>query len=173
MLVKQLIYAGDKEFLFNEIDETFEVQVIELFKSCSDFFELIGGVSSMDTDHYFKDIPPGKVYDEKHLIGVFDDARLIAAIDIVENYPKDKEWIIGLLVIHPDYRQLGLGRKIDEVLGKIVVENRGRFLRVGVQEHNEIGLKFWHNLGYQKKSITKPMLIGKLKSCVVVMDKRL
>ncbi len=173
MAIGQLIPVGDKEFLFKEIDESFSAQVLELFQACSEYFELIGGETPADTDHYFKDIPPNKDYDEKHLIGVFDGEKLVAAIDIVEDYPRDKEWIIGLLVIHPDYRRMGLGSKVDEVLGAIVVENRGKFLRVGVQEQNKDGYNFWFHQGYEEKFTSDPMLIGKLESRVIVMNKKL
>ena len=169
----KMIPVGDKELLFTEIDETNSVEVLELFQACSEFFELIGGEVPSETDDYFKDLPPGKTYDEKHLIGVFDQKKLVAAIDIVEDYPKDKEWIIGLLVIHPDYRRMGLGSKIDEVLGEIVLENRGKFLRVGVQEQNQDALKFWFSQGYEEKFTSEPMLIGKLESRIVVMNRKI
>ncbi len=172
MAIGQLIPVGEKKFLFKEIDESFSPQVLELFQASSEYFELISGETPEDTDDYFKALPPDKDYDEKHCIGVFDGDNLIAAIDIVENYPKDKEWIIGLLVIHPSYRGLGLGKKTEEILAAIVVENRGKFLRVGVQLQNEDGLNFWKKLGYEEKFTSEPMLIGKLESPIVVMNRK-
>jgi GNAT superfamily N-acetyltransferase len=173
MALGQMIPVGDKEFLFKEIDESYAPQTLELFKACSEFFELVGGETPEDTDHFFKDIPPNKDYDEKHLIAVFDGDKMIAAIDIVEDYPRDKEWIIGLLVIHPDYRRMGIGGKIDEVLGEIVLENRGKFLRVGVQEQNKDGYTFWFNQGYEEKYTSDPILLGKIESRIIVMNKKL
>lgn len=173
MAIGQLIPVGDKEFLFKEIDETFAPQVLNLFQACHEYFELISGEIPEDAEDYFNSLPPNKEYDEKHCIGVFDGEILIAAIDLVENYPKDKEWIIGLLVIHPDFRGIGLGRKIEEVLAAIVVENRGKFLRLGVQVQNEEGLKFWKRLGYEEKFTSDPLLNGKLESPVVVMTRKL
>lgn len=169
----KIIPVGDKELLFTEIDESNSKEVLELFQVCGDFFKLIGGEVPSETEDYFKDLPPGKTYDEKHLIGVFDDKKLVAAIDIVEDYPKDKEWIIGLLIIHPAYRRMGIGSKIDEVLGEIVVENRGKFLRVGIQEQNKEALKFWLSRGYEEKFTSDPMKIGQLESRVVVMNKKI
>lgn len=172
MAIGQLIPVGEKEFLFKEMDESFASQVLSLFQDCHEYFELISGETPEDTDDYFNGLPPNKDYDEKHCIGVFEGETLIAAIDIVEDYPKDKEWIIGLLVLHPSYRGLGLGSKIEEVLAEIVVENRGKFLRLGVQVQNEMGLKFWKKLGYEEKFTSEPMLIGKLESPVVVMSRK-
>jgi len=168
-----MIPVGDKEYLFKEIDESYAPQTLKLFNACGEFFELVGGEVPQNTDHFFKDIPPNKEYDEKHLIGVFDGERIIAAIDIVEDYPRDKEWIIGLLVIHPDYRRLGLGAKITEVLGEIVVENRGKYLRVGIQEQNKVGYDFWFNQGFEEKFTSDPMLLGKIESRIIVMNKKL
>lgn len=173
MAVGQMIPLGTKEYLFKEIDESFAPEVLELFKACKEYFELISGEVPQDTDDFFKEIPPNKDFDDKHLIGVFDGDKIIAAIDLVEDYPRDKEWIIGLLVIHPDYRRLGLGRKIEEVIAAIVRENRGKFLRIGVQEQNTAGLEFWKSLGYQEKSVVEGMLIGKLESRVFVMNRKL
>ena len=173
MALGKMIPVGDSEFLFKEIDESFEPQTLELFQSCDAFFNLINGEVPMDAYDFFRDLPPGKTYDDKHLIGVFDEERLIGAIDIVEDYPRDKEWIIGFVVVHPDYRRRGLGSKIFEVLGEIVKENRGTYLRVGVQIQNEAGLKFWYHCGFEEKFTSEPMLIGKLESRVVVMNRKL
>lgn len=173
MALGQMIPVGDRDFLFKEIDESFEPQTLELFQACGDFFSLTSGEVPIDAHDFFKDLPPGKSYDEKHLIGVFDDEKLVGAIDIVEDYPREKEWIIGFVLVHPDYRRQGLGTKIFEILGEIVKENRGKYLRVGVQIQNEAGLKFWYDCGFEEKFTSDPILMGKLESRVVVLNRKL
>lgn len=173
MAIGQMIPVGDKEYLFKEIDESYSEDVLGLFQLCGDFFNLVGGQVPTDTEDYFNELPPGKDREEKHLIGIFDGKKLVAAVDIVENYPRDKEWIIGLLVVHPAYRRQGLGSKIDEILGDIVVENRGKFLRIGVQLQNKEALKFWFNQGYEEKFTSDPILVGQLESKMVVMNEKL
>lgn len=49
-------------------------------------------------------LPPGKVYEDKHYIGFFQDASLVAVMDLIENYPGSGTALIGFFAMNTDFQ---------------------------------------------------------------------
>lgn len=117
-------------------------QFIQLF---DDFFELCEGEKGSAVG-ILSACPPSKNIDkDKFVLGIYKHNNLIGMLDIIRDYPKKKIWTIGYFLIHPNYRNLGIGgnliRDLRDSLQKIT-------LRCIVQKQNERALKFWRANGF-------------------------
>ena len=88
----------------------------------------------------------------------------------VADFPEKGEWIIGLLLIHPNARGMGLGRAMHNEIKKFVKNQGGKKLRIGVMEQNVDALVFWSKIGYKQTKITETRKFGIKESKVVVMN---
>ncbi len=168
---KQTVIAlNNKELLFRKITIEDKDAVMDLFSNCEEFFILTEGAMPVDSDGLFYDLPPGKLAKEKYLYGIFEHSSLIAAADIVTNYPEEKEWMIGLLLIHPKSRGVGLGKIVHDIIKELAVNEGAEKLRVAVVEQNTKALIFWGKIGYKQIKVTEPIKFGIKESRVIVMN---
>ncbi len=167
---EEMIRMNNRELSFRKIRVEDKNKVLNLFRECKDYFELTQGTIPDDCDSFFYDLPPNKTIEDKYLYGVFDKNLLVGAIDIISNYPKQGEWIIGLLLLHPNTRGIGLGKEIHNLIIKLVKKEGAEALRVGVVEQNKDALYFWHKIGYKQTKITEARKFGIKESKVVLMN---
>ncbi len=124
-----------------------------LNQECSDYYLLHERElpSEKQALAILNELPPGKHYEDKYSLGVFNDINeLIGMIDIVRDFPVAGEWMLGLLLIKPKERNHGLGRKIHDALVRWAITLGATSFRIGVIEDNYKGKKFWTDLGYMK-----------------------
>jgi len=145
-----------------EVSNGYKIKTIEdnslkeierLIFECSDYYKLCADAppSKDDALEIFTALPPGKQYEDKYSLGVFNTSnRLIGVVDIVKNYPATGEWMLGLLLIKPNERSNGLGRTIHAGLVEWARTNGAASIRIGVIEDNIKAEKFWFELGYVK-----------------------
>jgi GNAT superfamily N-acetyltransferase len=147
---------------------------LECFERCRAYFEAIEGRSPERAvaRELLTQLPPGKRPEEKQVFGFFDvQGVLIAFVDLVRDYPVEKEWIIGLFLIAPERRRSGLGRSIHQFIETHVADHGGDVLRVAVLEINEPGCRFWQGLGYYEvKRVPYPR--GEEETIAIVMNRR-
>jgi GNAT superfamily N-acetyltransferase len=172
-MTNQKIILEDKILIFREISINDEAELLSLFNKCKDFFLLTEGVTPISCDSFFYDLPPKKNLKDKYLYGVFENSSLIAAIDVVSDYPKKGEWIIGLLLIHPKERKIGLGKRIHNIIEEIAKNKGAEKLRIGIVEQNAKVLGYWSKMGYKQIEITQPKKNGILESKVIIMNYKL
>jgi GNAT superfamily N-acetyltransferase len=137
------------------------------------FFPFNRSVVPINCDSFFYDLPPEKTLKDKYSYGVFENSSLIAAIDVVSDYPEKGEWIIGLLLIHPKARNIGLGKRIHDIVKKVAKNKGAEKLRIGVVKQNINALTYWNKIGYKQIEIIPPKKIGIIESKVVVMNYKL
>lgn len=167
---QEVIIINNKKLVYRKITIEDKDKVMDLFRECKDFFVLTEGTKPDDCDGFFYDLPPEKTNEEKYLYGVFDNNSLIAATDIVSNYPEKGEWIIGLLLIHPNTRGVGLGKEIHNLIKELAINEGAEKLRIGIMEQNTNALIFWNKIGYKQTKITEPRKFGIKESKMVVMN---
>lgn len=152
------------------------LEAIEMLnQDCSDYYILHEGVlpSKKEALEIFNELPPGKNYEDKYSLGVFNNRNeLIGIIDIVRDFPAVGEWMLGLLLIKPKERNNGLGKMIHEALVQWAITLGATSFRIGVIEDNYKGKKFWSGLGYIK--IKEAILKKEKKTSVInVMNFRI
>ncbi|WP_349947561.1 GNAT family N-acetyltransferase [Lacrimispora sp. BS-2] len=162
---------GQHEYNIRLLTGKDESEVQDFCERCSDFFELTEGrPPEKDAGNSILfDLPPGKTPKDKYDFGVYNkNGVLIAVIDIVKDYKAAGEWIIGLLMLDPNVRESGLGRRLHDFIKDWVLEEHGRALRIGVVEENHRGYKFWCKMGYIEVNRVK-MTYGNKEQTVKVM----
>jgi len=134
------------------IPRTSDNLVLDLYKDCHEYFEIVED-KKPGMEHVvelFEDVPPGKEIEDKFIIGIYTGSRLMGVVDLIRDYPEAKSWIIGLYMIHPDFRSSGLAQVVHSKLAEFVDKAGGEKIVIGVVEDNTIALKFWSKLGYKR-----------------------
>lgn len=103
---------GAKELNFKDDIENLQW----LCENCLDYYELIGkkAVDPLAAKELFEDLAPGKKYEDKIIIGIFNKkGSIIGVIEGAMDYPEKNIWYIGLMMISADYRNRGIRGKYD------------------------------------------------------------
>lgn len=146
------ITVNDKTYILRLIDDNEFEEVLELFQLCPDYFEMVEGSEASETSvvNYFEALPPDKTLEDKYSIGIYEGGLLVGVVDLVKDFPEVGTWIVGLVIIKPAYRRIGLGTAIYHYIGEIAKQEEVSTLRVGVLTCNEGALLFTKSLGYQE-----------------------
>jgi RimJ/RimL family protein N-acetyltransferase len=135
-------------------DEIDDIEIAEaLCLKCSDYYLLHDGIlpTTEKVKEIFTALPPDKNYEDKFVLGIFKNSNeFIGIIDIVKSFPVEGQWIIGLLIIDPNKRDNGLGKRVHEALAEWAIKLGAKSFRIGAIEDNHKGIKFWTGLGYTK-----------------------
>lgn len=175
MISREVLFRGDGYYSSILTKENDVEMVQSLFESCSDYYELAEGKPTSPTagEKVFTDLPPDKGYEDKTVLGFFDQKNnLIGLMDIIKNYPTKEVSLIGLLLIDPSHRSKGLGKEILSELSKWEFNKGVKVLRVAVLEENKNAYKFWRAVGFQEEG-TRPYVVGDKETKVHVMSKEL
>jgi RimJ/RimL family protein N-acetyltransferase len=126
----------------------------KLCEQCSDYFELMQGypADSSESHSLFRSLPEGKEYADKYLLGIFSKftGRLIGVIDLIRDFPASGEWMLGLMLLNPESRALGIGGRICQFLVYWCQSNGAKSIRIGVVEDNAAALHFWQKMGFEE-----------------------
>jgi ribosomal protein S18 acetylase RimI-like enzyme len=142
-------------------------RLIELCRSCSEFFELVAGESgpSKTADNLLEKRPPGVDPRRKYLLGVERGDRLVGVIDLIDGYPAKHDWYVGTLLLLPEERARGTGRAIWSATEIWVRSLGGRVVRLIVQEQNPRAADFWASLGFVSKGQVPQYLETRTNAC--------
>lgn len=137
--------------------------VIELHKTCSDFFLFQNGLppSVDDARELFEFVPPQCHGATKLPIGIFHSERLVGVMDVLRGYRTASDWCIGFMLLAPSFRCQGFGTEIHS--GFVSYARRGgcQRLLIAVLEANESARRFWLRLGYRKVKEYPPRQFGR------------
>jgi RimJ/RimL family protein N-acetyltransferase len=125
--------------------------VIQLNKSCSDFFLFQNGLppSEDDAREVFELVPRQSNGATKLPIGIFHSEHLVGVMDVLQGYRITSEWYIGFMLLAPTFRGQGMGTEIhNEFVGYARRAGAHRLL-LAVLEENESAHRFWLRLGYR------------------------
>lgn len=152
-----------------DLDDKSSLQ--DLHNRCNDYSLIVNGkIPEDEAEKTLTGLPSAKSKDDKYVIGVFgEEAELVAALDLIKDYPEEKVWWIGLLMIDPDMRGHGLGRIIFNALKEWITQFNVEEIRLGVVERNEKAIKFWTKLGFSIIEKRPPVKFGLTEQSVIVM----
>lgn len=161
---------------WRKLEAADEAVLQRLLEACSDFHLLTEGQMTPPTAarDVLNELPPGKDLADKATWGVTDTAtgQLVGVLDAVLGFPEHDIAYLGLMLLHPDWRQRGWGPQLLAAVEQWAKEAGSRFLRLGVVEQNEGGHRFWKRHGFQEQ-VRRRQQFGRLESTVIVMQKPL
>lgn len=126
--------------------------VANLYALSADYFLLQDGEASTlaDAVGLFRDVPDEKSAADQTVLGWRADGRLYAVAAILQDYPSDGIWYVGLMIVDPARRGQGIGRSIYETVEQWAKARGAREMRLSVLEVNEAADRFWRSLGYKE-----------------------
>ena len=125
--------------------------VQDLYERCSDYHELEEGTPTRPgaAGHLLTSLPPGKTPADKHVLGVHaPEGDLVGVLDLIQDFPGEREWWLGLLMIDPAARAAGLGTRLCREFERAIAAGGGTAIYLGVLEHNHHAERFWRRLGF-------------------------
>jgi ribosomal protein S18 acetylase RimI-like enzyme len=143
-----------------------------MLEHCDDFHLLVEGVPTYPyaAEDIFLSVPPGKDPEEKFILGILNAAGdIVGVLEGLPGYPQPDIWWIGLLLLTPETRGKGLGRRVVQRFCERARELGTSAVMLGVVEENQAGLRFWQRLGFSEVSQTEPRPFGNKMHVVHVM----
>ncbi|HEX3901569.1 MAG TPA: GNAT family N-acetyltransferase [Polyangia bacterium] len=117
---------------------------------CAQFVEETTGHSPRDDEaaRLLAILPPGMNLGDKQVLGLHRDGEMVGVVDLLRGHPGPTDWYIGLLLISPEARGVGLGTAVVEEIVRRVVAEGGRALHLIVREDNPRALAFYLRHGF-------------------------
>ena len=81
-------------------------------------------------------------------------------LDVIRDFPRPREWYLGLLMFEPTLRGQKLGDRVYHRLEEWVAAQGGTSVHLIVEEVNPRALKFWQRMGFEVQGMGKRMLKG-------------
>ncbi len=88
-------------------------------------------------------LPPKTQQSDKFYLGFFKNAKLIAMLDLVLNYPSEKTAFIGLFMICKSMQSQGVGSEIISQLSDFLKNEQFKKLRLAYSQQNGAAKNFW------------------------------
>lgn len=174
MINDQSFQIDDQEFHVRKLESEHLQSLQHLCERCADFVDLVEGteVSPGAAEELFQDMPPGKSLSDKFLFGIFErEGEIVGVLEGMRHYPDESTWWIGLLMLAPEVRSRGLGRKVVDGFHDYVCSEGGMCIMLGVVEENLAAYKFWQQQGFTLVRQTEPRTFGKKVQSVYVMQR--
>jgi GNAT superfamily N-acetyltransferase len=144
-----------------------------LFEKCQDYAMIVEGESASPNaaNDIFNAAPPGRPLEEKFIFGLIDQHEEITGVlEGMRDYPDEATWWIGLLLLAPEGRGQGSGRKLVQRFMEYVRSHGGERVMLGVVEDNHQAYSFWQRMGFVLVRVTEPRQFGKKTQAVYVMQ---
>ena len=112
---------------------------------CADFVEATTGHPPGDDEaaRLLAVVPPGKTLADKQTLGICCDGEMMGVVDLLRGHPGPTDWYVGLFLLSPDVRGVGLGTSVVEEVVERVMADGGTALHLIVREDNPRALAFW------------------------------
>ncbi|GEM_PF-5593469 len=132
------------------LSETDGPAIASLYRECADYWTLVAGRPAGEEDavSLLADRPPTLARSNKLVLGLRDGVRLVAIADALRDYPHAGIWWLGLLLVAPESRGRGLGRRLYAAFESWAAAQGANELRLCVQAQNTRAHEFWQMLGF-------------------------
>jgi GNAT superfamily N-acetyltransferase len=91
----------------------------------------------------------------------------------IRDYPVLNSWWLGLLLLDPEYRNQGLGRRIYQSFEEWASHQGAERIFLGVLEENQKAYRFWCSLGFELVEKQTKSKLGNVKHVVITMKRNL
>ena len=154
-----------------------EVRLQEFLERCSDYYELHEACPTPPDAavHELTAVPDGRSADDLHVFGMSTPTgELVAIATFLQNFPKEGEWFIGLLLVAPALRGRGVGPDLVEHGMQAVRAARGHTVHLAVSLKNPRAQAFWERMGFvERQQITEVTARSGHVDAVQILTRRL
>lgn len=146
--MRDVIKSGHFEAL--RLNNADLIALTRLCLRCTDFFELVEGqpASHATVAEILAPAEGDHARGVKHVWGVKSGDEVLAVAELLEGYPGDGDWYIGLLLIDPAHRRKGIGTAFSAAVLDWIIDQGGTTVRLVVQEQNPEAASFWMRQGF-------------------------
>ncbi|MCF2145168.1 GNAT family N-acetyltransferase [Desmonostoc muscorum LEGE 12446] len=150
-------------YIAKKLNSSDEKILQHLFEQCTDYAIMTDGhppLSSAAADEFLA-LPEGKTIEDKFIFGLFaPDDTLVGMLESIRDYPDEKSWWIGLMMLATEYRGKGLGSQFYQAYESWVAQQEAQSVFLAVLQENQSGFTFWQNLGFEVIRIAPPQEFG-------------
>jgi len=164
----------DPDYRLSKLETKDAETLQKLFEQCNDYSLIVEGKSMSPTAavQTFQDVPPGRSTDDKFVYGLLDrEGNIVGLLEGMRHYPEENIWWIGLLLLAPEMRGCGMGRKLLRSFEEYVRSESATAIMLGVVEENQAAYRFWQGQGFELVRQTEPRTFGRKVQTVYVMRK--
>ena len=94
-------------------------------------------------------LPAGKGYEDKYYVGFFGGESLVAVMDLIRDFPREKTAFIGLFMMNCKHQGKGIGTRIIGECLDALKEMDCESVELGVDKGNPQSFGFWKKNGFQ------------------------
>ncbi|MDE6259398.1 MAG: tRNA (guanosine(46)-N7)-methyltransferase TrmB [Oscillospiraceae bacterium] len=144
--------------------------VLALFQTDPDFFALNPPqptAASIQED--LTNLPPRCAMEQKHYLALWRDSAPQAVLDLVEGYPRERTFYVGLLFLAPELRRQGRGREIMGAVLQAAGDAGMDRAQLACLLNNPAGHAFWRAMGFG--DLRQDKLLGETAAPVWVMER--
>lgn len=139
--IKELIQDQDTKLLYD-----FVLANTDYF---TDYQQISPSIEEI-VDEFFLDIPANIRLENKKILAIYQDEKMIGFVDLLYHYPDKKTCCLGLFVLDSLVRHQGLGQDIYSLIEEMIWKEGFSRIFLGVLTENQPAKKMWQKQGYRK-----------------------
>lgn len=149
--------------------------MLDLYRRTADYIDLESGraPSRSLVEEFFADAPPGGDAATSLKLGLFEEGRLAGVADLAFGYPEPLDAYLGLLMLAPEARGQGLGRRFLRHAEDAARGRGATRLLLAVLEANLRGRAFWEREGFGSPKAYPAVPVGNRTHVRIRLEKGL
>lgn len=100
-----------------------------------------------------KALPPHKTMEDKYYLGFYEENRLIAVMDLILGFPKEKTAFVGFFMLNKKFQGRGIGTSLMTGVFECLKEYGFSFVRLGFAKGNPQSEQFWTKNGFARTGV--------------------
>ena len=145
------------EFEVKKLDNSNIFEVFEICKNNKKYYEeyLKDKATLEEASTIFTALPPNTSPFQKHVLGFYENKKLLAFADVITSYPTKTSGMIGLFMVDTSLQGQGIGKKIVAKILQVLKSINLSICEIGVIDNNIEGINFWKKMGFSEYATKK------------------
>lgn len=150
-------YFKNFEFEVKKLDNGNIFEVFEICKNNKKYYEeyLKDKATLEEASTIFTALPPNTLLSQKHVLGFYENKKLLAFADVITSYPTKTSGMIGLFMVDTSLQGQGIGKKIVAKILQVLKSINLSICEIGVIDNNIEGINFWKKMGFSEYATKK------------------
>lgn len=100
-----------------------------------------------------KALPPHKTMEDKYYLGFYEENRLIAVMDLILGFPKEKTAFVGFFMMNKQFQGRGIGTSLMTDVFECLKECGFSYVRLCFAKGNPQSEHFWMKNGFERTGV--------------------